>query len=98
MPCLEVNDEPEFSGGGADFFQRGIDDAHAGPAVDEKELAFQQVLPRWMRRLDHFDHRPDAEFLDVVALQHHPAMLPSITLIWTRPLRMSCGGTIARLR
>ena len=56
---------------GADLLERGVLDAHAGPAVDQQQLPLQRRKPRRLFGQHGVEHRPDAELLGALALQRH---------------------------
>ena len=56
---------------GADLLERGVLDAHAGPAVDQEQLPLESRKPRRPFGQHGVEHRPDTELLGTVSLQRH---------------------------
>ena len=71
MPGLEIDHEAEAAGRAADLLEGGVEDAHAGPAVDQQQLSLQRRQPRRVFREHRIEQRPDAELLGAIALQRH---------------------------
>ncbi len=55
---------------GADLLDRGILDMHAGPAVDQEQIAVRALQAVRAFGQHGIEHRPDAELFGAVSLQH----------------------------
>ena len=71
MPGFHFDGEPETPGCIADLFQGGIGKAHARPAVDQQQLAFQRCQSQGTFGQHGVEQRPYPELLRAIALQRH---------------------------
>ena len=71
VPGLQRYDQAEMPACGADLLDRGVLDAHAGPAVDQEQLPLERGKPRGPFGDHGIEHRPDAELFGAIALQRH---------------------------
>ena len=71
MPGLQIDDQAKAAACGADLFQPGVIDVHAGPAVDQEQSPFKGCKLRGPFSDHGIEHRPNAELFGAVALQRH---------------------------